>query len=157
MPEEWRHESEDLQDYEVLDATDTLAGAPGDDPLDRGVIVPTRWSAGMRFGSTAAEQESGQSLDQLLALEEPDINPELGGGGPGDDGWDENATEEDVSRLAHELGPDPRTGRLTVADEDAFPIATADYVAHDAGADGGAATAEEAAVHLVIDEEGSSA
>ena len=112
MPQEWRHESEDLEDYEVLDATDTLAGAPGDDPLDRGVIVPTRWSAGMRFGSTAAEQESGQSLDQLLALEEPDISPEPGGGGPGDDGWDENATEDDVSRLAQDLGPDPRTGRL---------------------------------------------
>lgn len=156
MPQEWRHESEDLEDFEVLDATDTLAGAPGDDPLDRGVIVPTRWSAGMRFGSTAAEQESGQSLDQLLALEEPDISPEPGGGGPGDDGWDENATEEDVSRLAQELGPDPRTGRLTVADEDTFSIATTDSVAHDAGVDGGAATAEEAAVHFVIDEEGSS-
>ena len=45
MADERRHESEDLEDYEVLDATDTLDGAPGDDPLDRGVAVP---NAGLR-------------------------------------------------------------------------------------------------------------
>jgi len=30
------HEPEDLADYEVLDTSDTLAGLPGDDPLERG-------------------------------------------------------------------------------------------------------------------------
>jgi hypothetical protein len=154
MPQEWRHESEDLEDYEVRDATDTLTGAPGDDPLDRGVVAPLRWSAAMRFGSTAGEQEAGPPLDQRLAAEDPDISLELRGAGPGDDGWDENATEEDISRLAQDAGPDPRAGRLTPEDEGAFPIANADYVARDAGIDGGGATAEEAAVHLVIDDEG---
>src|SRR6266567_8891484 len=72
MPDETRYESADLEDYEVQDASDTLEGDPGDDPLDRGVIPPQHWSAGMRFGSTAAEQEAGESLDQLLAEEEPD-------------------------------------------------------------------------------------
>ncbi|MGH3235722.1 MAG: hypothetical protein ACRDOH_21215, partial [Streptosporangiaceae bacterium] len=66
MPDETRHESADLEDYQVEDASDTLEGNPGDDPLDRGVIPPERWSAGIKFGSTAAEQESGESLDQLL-------------------------------------------------------------------------------------------
>jgi hypothetical protein len=154
MPQEWRHESEDLEDYEVLDATDTLAGAPGDDPLDRGVVVPERWSAAMRFGATAAEQEAGQSLDQLLASEEPDIGLETRQDWPGGDGWDENATEEEVGRLGQERGQDPRAGRLMAEDEVAYPIANADYVARDAGPDGGAATAEEAALHLVIDDEG---
>src|SRR5579863_7566073 len=73
MPDETRHESEDLQDYQVQDSTDTLSGAPGDDPLDRGVIPPERWSAGMRYGTTESEQERGESLDQLLAEEEPDV------------------------------------------------------------------------------------
>jgi hypothetical protein len=154
MPQEWRHESEDLEDFEVLDTTDTLAGAPGDDPLDQGVIVPERWSAAMKFGATAAEQAAGESLDQLLAAEEPDIAAELGAAGAADDGWDENATDGDISRLARDDGPDPRTGRLTAEDEGAVPIANADYVARDIGMDGGASTAEEAAVHIMPDDEG---
>ena len=153
MPQEWRHESEDLADFEVLDAADTLTGPPGDDPLDRGVITPERWSAAMQFGATAAEQEAGQSLDQLLAAEEPDISPELGVDPEQADGWDENATEADIRRLAANAGPDPRTGRLAPEDDGGFPIANADYVARDAGIDGGAATAEEAAVHLVPEDE----
>ena len=40
MPDETRHESADLEDYEVEDASDTLTGDPGDDPLDRGVAPP---------------------------------------------------------------------------------------------------------------------
>ena len=154
MPQEWRHESEDLADFEVLDAADTLTGPPGDDPLDRGVITPERWSAAMQFGATAAEQEAGQSLDQLLAAEEPDISPELGVDPEQADGWDENATEADIRRLAADSGPDPRSGRLAPEDDGGFPIANADYVARDAGIDGGAATAEEAAVHLVTEDEG---
>ena len=153
MPQEWRHESEDLADFEVLDAADTLTGPLGDDPLDRGVITPERWSAAMQFGATAAEQEAGQSLDQLLAAEEPDISPELGADSEQADGWDENATEADIRRLAANAGPDPRTGRLAPEDDGGFPIANADYVARDAGIDGGAATAEEAAVHLVPEDE----
>ena len=154
MPQEWRHESEDLADFEVLDAADTLTGPLGDDPLDRGVITPERWSAAMQFGATAAEQEAGQSLDQLLAAEEPDISSELGVDPQQADGWDENATEADIRRLAQDAGPDPRTGRLAPEDDGGFPIANADYVARDAGIDGGAATAEEAAVHLVAEDEG---
>src|SRR6202044_3841330 len=55
MPDEQRHESADLGDYEVLDAGDTLDGAPGDDPLDRGVVPPQHWSAALRYESTAAD------------------------------------------------------------------------------------------------------
>ena len=73
MPDETRHESADLDDFQVDDSTDTLSGAPGDDPLDRGVAPPERWSAGIRYGTTAGEQEAGESLDQQLAEEEPDV------------------------------------------------------------------------------------
>jgi hypothetical protein len=153
MPDETRHESADLEDYQVQDASDTLSGDPGDDPLDRGVATPERWSAGMRFGTTSEEQEEGESLDQLLAEEEPDIPYEADDLTEGDIGDDEDAGDEDVDGLLLDDGPDPRAGRLVAEDEGAHPPAEADLVAHDAGIDGGAATAEEAAVHVVEDDD----
>ncbi len=152
MSEDRRHESARLGDYEVLDGSDTLNGAPGDDPLDRGVVVPDRWSAGMRYGSTAAEQEAGKSLDQLLAGEEPKAGLDLDDDRPEEDDWDENATDEDIARLALDDGPDSRAGRL-VADDATQGVRTADLIAHDSGIDGGGASAEEAAVHVVSDED----
>jgi Family of unknown function (DUF5709) len=130
MPDERRHESADLEDYDVQDGSDSLDGNPGDDPLDRGVAPPERWSAAMRFGTTAAEQEDGESLDQRLDEEEPDSLP----------------VDDD---------PDPRAGRLVSEDETADASEEDDLEARDAGIDGGAATAEEAAVHVVDDDLGS--
>lgn len=150
---ERRHESEDLEDYEVLDSSDTLAGPPGDDPLDRGVATPERWSAPIRSGGTADEQERGESLDELLAEEEPDVDA---GGYYGDDidDLDENAPGDDVRRSLHAEGPDPRAGRLVSESDDDEGIYTGDgdAVGLDTGINGGGATAEEAAVH-VLDEE----
>jgi Family of unknown function (DUF5709) len=153
MPDENRHESADLEDYQIEDSGDTLDGAPGDDPLDRGVIPPERWSSAMRFGSTASEQESGESLDQLLAEEEPDITPEIDDERPEDIAGDEDAADEDIDGLLLDDGPDPRAGRLVADDEGSHPDREPDLVAHDAGIDGGAATAEEAAVHVVYDDD----
>ena len=96
MPDETRHESEDLEDYQVQDSTDTLNGAPGDDPLDRGVVPPERWSAGIRYGVTATEQEEGESLDQLLAEEEPD---------------DARSSPKTSSRMTTRTPRTPRTSR----------------------------------------------
>ncbi|MGH3273533.1 MAG: DUF5709 domain-containing protein [Streptosporangiaceae bacterium] len=153
MPDETRRESQDLQDYEVQDASDTLDGNPGDDPLDRGVIPPERWTSAIRFGSTAEEQESGESLDQLLAEEEPDVVPDVDDERPEDIAGEEDAGDEDVDGLLLDDGPDPRAGRLVAGDEDADAARDTDLVARDAGIDGGAATAEEAAVHVVEDDD----
>src|SRR5579859_1761353 len=151
MPDETRHESADLEDYEVRDASDTLDGDPGDDPLDRGVIAPQRWSAGMRSGSAAGEQET---LDQRLAEEEPDTAFDPDAEPPEDRaGDDDDAADEYVDGLLLDDGPDPRAGRLVAEDEGAQPAGEADLVARDAGIDGGAATAEEAAVHIVEDDD----
>jgi hypothetical protein len=68
-------EENDLEDDGTLDASDTLDGDPGDDPLDQGIAPPERWSAGQGFGTTLAEERAGESLDQLLAEEAPDIDP----------------------------------------------------------------------------------
>ena len=91
MPDSRNHESQDLEDYEVLDANDTLDGNPGDDPLDRGVVAPDRWSAGTRYALEG--EENSESLDELLSEEEPDEAVD-----DDEDSWDENETDGDVTR-----------------------------------------------------------
>jgi hypothetical protein len=154
MPDETRHESADLEDYSVQDPADSLLADPEGDPLDRGVAPPERWSAAMKFGSTADEQEEGESLDQLLAEEEPDDALDLDGDDdlPEDD-EDTDEADEYLDGLLLDDGPDPRAGRLVAEDEGAHPDEEADLVARDVGIDGGAASAEEAALHVVEDDE----
>ncbi len=159
MPDETRHESADLEDYQVQQPADSLIEEPpGDDPQDRGVAPPQRWSAGMRFGTTADEQYQGESLDDLLAEEEPDTGladagePEdAGAERPG--GITADAGDEDVDGLLLDDGPDPRAGRLVAENQGAHPAEETDLVAADAGIAGGAATAEEAAVHVVDEDD----
>jgi len=153
MPDETRHESADLDDYQVLYSTDTLSGAPGDDPLDRGVVPPERWSAGVRFGTTGAEQRDGESLDQLLAEEEPDVAFDDDDERLEDIAGDEDAGDEDVDGLLLDDGPDPRAGRLVAEDEGAHEDHEEDLVASDVGIDSGGATAEEAAMHVVEEDD----
>ena len=161
MPDETRHESADLEDYEVMDSSDTLDAPPGNDPLDRGVAPPERWTTGIRYGTTASEQEQGESLDRWLAQEEPDIGANRDDQGLDDDqlarltrrSAGEDIAEEDLDGLLLDAGPDPRAGRLVAENEGAHPAAEPDLVARDAGIDGGAATAEEAAMHVVRDED----
>ena len=132
--DEYDPDENDLDDDSQLDASDTLEGDPGDDPLDAGIIPPDRWSAGEGFGTTLAEERAGESLDQLLAEEEPDPDPYADADLPAG-GLDDGQAE-------------PRSGLLVADDEGSHPDAEADLVAHDVGIDGGAATAEEAAVHV---------
>jgi Family of unknown function (DUF5709) len=155
MPAERRHRSADLTDYEVLDSADTLSGAPGDDPLDRGLATPERWSAGMRFGATAAEQLSGGSLNHRLAREDPDDGLDPADDRPDGVSWDENASDGDIGSLAAADGTAPRTGRLVRAysDRAAYLTWEPDSVARDIGIDGGGASAEEAALHVLPDED----
>ena len=157
MPDETRHESEDLQDSQVQDSTDTLSGAPGDDPLDRGVVPPERWSAGVRFGDTATEQSEGESLDQLLSEEEPDPVLDFDEDDDEDEDLedvedDDEAGDEDVDGLLLDDGPDPRAW-LVAEDEGAHPVEEEDLVARDVGVDAGGATAEEAAMHVVEEDD----
>jgi len=44
VPDETRHESADLTDYSVAEPSDSLTE---DDPTERGVATPERWSAAM--------------------------------------------------------------------------------------------------------------
>ncbi|MFF7190409.1 DUF5709 domain-containing protein [Streptomyces sp. NPDC008222] len=151
MPGEGSHEANDLEEYEALDAYDTLDGDPGDDPLDHGLAAPNRWSAVMR-GLTDADQHAG-SLEELLSEEEPDTTPDTG------DRTDENTPEQDIRRYWLAEEPDQRAGRLVIPDEQAYDLGDTDLVtfnevyALDTGIDGGGASAEEAAMYVVDDTE----
>ena len=105
---------------------------------------------------TAGEPES---LDDLLAEEEPDPALEAGDdddvpeGSAGDGDDDEDEADEYLDGLLLDDGPDPRAGRLVAEDEGAHPDEEEDLVARDVGIDAGGATAEEAAMHVVEEDD----
>jgi hypothetical protein len=134
--------SEDYGSYSVddedqLQAEDTLNDRGVDDILDEGYSPPEHWSAGEGFGTTADEAVEGETLDQRLAQEEPDPDP---------------YAEEGENVGGPEVGGE-RSGRLVAPDEGAHEDSEKDLVAEDIGIDGAGASAEEAAVHVVDDEE----
>src|SRR4029077_7090497 len=149
-PEETPHESADLDDYSVQEPADSLTGEPGepgDDPLDRGVAPPERWSAVVRSGSDGREQDSP---GQLLGEEEPDTALDLDDELP-EDREDDDEADEYVDGLLLDDGPDPRAGRVGAGDGGRPPDDEEYLVATDVDIDGGAASAEEAAIHVVED------
>ena len=108
------------------------------EPLDEGYSPPEKWSPAEGYGNTPLEEELGETLDQRIAQEEPEPDP-----------YELASTEtEDVSG---EVGTE-RAGRLVEPDEGVHVDVESDLLAEDVGIDGAAASAEEAAVH-VIDEE----
>ncbi|NLU69318.1 DUF5709 domain-containing protein [Streptomyces sp. HNM0574] len=136
----YQPDGSEVQDDEgLLEPEDTLIR--GADPYDEGYSPPERPSPAVRYGVTAAERQRGESLDELLAEEEPDITvPE--GDGVGD------TSDTDGEPLDAEVGA-ARAGRLVSPDEGTHEDAEATLVASDIGVDGAAASAEEAAVHIV--------
>ncbi|MET8573570.1 DUF5709 domain-containing protein [Streptomyces sp. NPDC005012] len=143
----YQPDASDIQDDSgLLDVEDTLETDDVDDPLDRGWSPPEKPWGVEHTGETAAEQHRGESLDERLAKEVPD-GPDLGldGDGIGD------SVDTDGEPLDAEVGS-ARAGRLVAPDEGLRRDTEAVLAARDVGIDGAAASAEEAAVHL-IDEE----
>lgn len=125
---------------DAFDPENVLDERSLDDIMEEGYSPPERPLAVEDFGTTQEEQESGESLDDLLAREVPDVEVPAG-----DDTGDlPGGTGEPVD---DQVGA-ARTGRL-VASETGPGRAAADLEAEDVGIDGGAASAEEAAVHTV--------
>ncbi len=118
-----------VDDEDQLQAEDTLEDRGVDDVLDEGINTPEHWSAGQGFGNTAAEEHQGESLDQRLKQEEPDLDPAT-------DTWSED--ELDDGEVGNE-----RSGRLIASEEGD------DRFVEDAGIDASAASAEEAAMHVI--------
>jgi hypothetical protein len=124
-----------VEDAEDMDPAENLTGDGTLESLDE--PEETRWDppdhepkAATRWGTTLEEQREGEPLDLRLAQEEPDFGA------------------EDYS------GSDPdRAGRLVQPDEGAHPDIESDAVATDVGRAGFAASAEEAAMHLVDEDD----
>jgi hypothetical protein len=122
-------------DDDQLSEEDTLVDRGVDDVLDEGYSPPEKWK----------EPRDNETLDELLSEEEPDPAMQLGDEDPGAD-VSEDFPEDD------EVG-DRRAGRLVAPDEGVNADDESDMLASDVGIDGSAASAEEAAVHVIDDEE----
>ncbi|MEV7344621.1 DUF5709 domain-containing protein [Streptomyces sp. NPDC093544] len=138
----YQPDGSEVQDDEgLLDAEDTLDSDGVGDPLDRGWSPPERPWAVEHSGVTAAERQQGETLDERLSEEVPDI-AEPDGDGIGD------LEDTDGEPLDNEVG-DLRSGRLVAPDEGAHEDEESELFATDIGIDGAAASAEEAAMHIV--------
>lgn len=131
-PDSAAYES-DVEHARQLQPGDTLDEHGVDDVLDEGLVTRERWSPAEKFGNTALEMRQGETLEQRIAQEEPDVAAT---------DWDEDDIDD------REVG-DARSGRLVMSDQDSHD----DRFAIDAGIDGAGASAEEAAVHVIPDDE----
>jgi hypothetical protein len=140
--------NEEQEDAGPLDMEDALGEDDYDELLDKGYSPPERPYGVDKPGTTAQEQQRGGSLDERLAEEVPDVtaDPAVNGDGLGD------TTDTDGELVDPEAGSE-RSGRLVAPDQGIERSIRDDMVAEDAGIDGAAASAEEAAVHTVEDPE----
>lgn len=139
---------------------DSLDDRGVEDVLDEGYSPPEKWSVLEKFGNTPREEREGESLDQRLDEEEPD--PALAYPDDAEDDVPLGARDDlDLDETIDDQPPgggfdgevgDRRAGRLVSPDEGAHSDREKDEVAEDVGISGGAASAEEAAVHVVEQE-----
>lgn len=126
------------EQFDQLQADDTLNDRGVDDVLDEGYSPPEAWSAAERFGSTADEQRQGETLDQRLRQEVPEGDPYL-------DAEDDFVDNREVGSR--------RAGRLVEANSGSGADEESELYGRDVGIDGAGASAEEAAVHVVDGDE----
>jgi Family of unknown function (DUF5709) len=128
-PNEVPDESEQL---DQIEPQRSLIDRGVDDVLDEGYSPPERYSRLIREGEH-------ETLDERLEEEIPEPDP--------------YALEEENEILDDGEVGDERAGRLVEPNEGIGPDVESDLVGMDVGIDGAAASAEEAAVHIVPDDE----
>ena len=116
-----------VDDLEEMDPTENLTGDDPDEDMQTGYSPPDREPFTLKHAHTPREDLEGESLDERLLEEEPDITD--------DDDFDGE--------------PERPAGRLVAPDEGAHPDEEKDEIARDVGPAGYARSAEEAAVHIV--------
>ena len=124
-----------------LQPSDTLDDRGLDDILDEGFSPPDREPVRLRHPHEVDEPES---LDERLAEEEPDVTVDP------DDDDDADTFRTDAE---DEVGG-ARTGRLVAQDQGSGADEDSELWATDAGIDGAGASAEEAAMHVIEDDDG---
>ncbi len=134
------------EDDNQLQPDDTLIDRGVDDILDEGYSPPERPYGPGAFGPT-------ETLDQLLAEEEPDPLSRIGVLLDDDEQRRSDAAERDAEFPRRGEVGGARAGRLVAPDQGFGEDAESELVAEDVGISGGAASAEEAAMHIIDDEE----
>jgi hypothetical protein len=119
-----------------LQPSDTLEDRGVDDVLDEGYSPPDREPARLRHPHEVDEPET---LDERLAEEEPEL-------------WVDPDEDDDADTFdtdaEDEVGGD-RTGRLVAQNQGSGEDEDSELWATDAGIDGAGASAEEAAMHVI--------
>jgi len=140
----------------IYSPEDQLTEDSMDQVLEQGYSPNEKPRALDAFGTTLAEEKQGETLDQRLAQEEPDPAMEVD---PVDDAPAVRVGEAGVDADLDidssidfvddgEVG-DARAGRLVDPDQGAGTDLEKDMIGTDVGIDGAAASAEEAAMHVV--------
>jgi hypothetical protein len=127
-----------LPEEEALDE-DEVGIDPGE-----GYSPPERPQGITAWGTTEYEDIVREDLATRLAHEEPELSDRYVGDGIGD------SFDTDGEPIDDQVG-DVRAGRLTFEDLDPSEP-NQEYWAVDVGIDGGGASAEEAAMHIVADD-----
>ena len=153
--------SDDLGDYSIddedqLQPIDTLDQGL-DDSLDPGFSPPDRPVGSLAHGVTAEEQHRDETIDERIRQELPEEGtaygaPDNESGLDGDDllgGDDPDAIPAEDDWLGDGEVGDARAGRLVAPDQGTGYDEEKDLVGEDVGIDGAAASAEEAAVHVI--------
>lgn len=130
-------ESEQLDQHQ---SDDTLVDRGVADVLDEGYTTPEKWSVAEGFGNTPAEMRRGETLEQRIAQEEPEPDPD------GDEDWN---PDQESRQCGHK-----RAGRLVDANHGYGGYdGESEAIGEDVGIDGGAASAEEAAMHIIDEDD----
>lgn len=126
-------ESEQL---DQLQEGDSLIDRGVKDVLDEGYTAPEGWSPAQRYGNTPAEMRQGETLEMRVKQEVPDTSPDDADSTKWNaDGEDRQVGRARAGRLMGVQGAGGREHTLGV----------------DVGYSGGAASAEEAAMHIIRD------
>ncbi|MGO1384951.1 MAG: DUF5709 domain-containing protein [Arachnia sp.] len=125
---------EESEQLDQLQESDSLVHRGVDDVLDEGYTAPEQWSAAQGFGNTPAEMRQGETINQRIKQEQPEKKVQ-------DRDW--NASKED-----REVGGE-RAGRLMQVQGPGGEAT----LGSDVGFSGGAASAEEAAMHIINEDD----
>ena len=125
---------EEAEQLDQLQEGDSLINRGVDDVLDEGYTTPERWSVGQGFGNTFAEMHRGETIEQRIRQEQPEVVRD-------DTPWNPEGEERQVGR--------ERAGRLMRVQGSGGE----DTLGVDVGFSGGAASAEEAAMHIIRDDQ----
>ncbi len=139
-----------------LTSEDTLIDDGVDDPLDRGYSPPDHPPIGWNEGDERFVDDHDDTIEERVRQEEPDPSsaygaPDNESGLDGDrvGGDDPDAIDAEDDWIGDDEVGSRRSGRLVAQDQGLGEDEDGEAWASDVGIDGAAASAEEAAVHVI--------